>query len=403
MKRNSILLAALLLLTGVMTALAAPTKITGYAMCDGAVSVRQGGSDSGSVFGDWYENISSVSVSGSGVSVRIGQKRNGLQNSMGGNGMIGSIDLTFTASAGAATGNRTVTLRWSDGGTQTFTLRVLGVARITSVDVPALQLGFTRVTITLRGENLANPTTVATQYNGNDFEPIVTAGGASVPSISERIVSSSNTSVAVELLFAAPMEQAPIIVRLNGPFCSGYVPSATQRVVLKSAQPSNPFITRITMPTQPSGVQIGSVATFEITLNKPAPRGLQLATGGATSGTGGGSSSIPQIRPNIDPSRLRDLSRISQGGTTIFWRLASPEIASAVPGDVSYSSGAVLNQMVVPGGEQLKRFNLKIERMPTGANNRNASVVLQTWIGNTNKFTAPEYFEFRFTVIDPNR
>lgn len=403
MKRNSILLAALLLLTGVMTAAAAPTSITGYPKCNGAPTVRQGSSTSGSVFGDWYENITSVTVSGSGVSVQIGEKRNGLQNSMAGNGMIGSIDLRFTATSGAAPGNRTVTLRWSDGGTQTFTLKVLGVARVTSVDVPSLQLGFTSVTITLRGENLANPIITPTAYDGNNFEPVVTAGGAARPGISERIVSSSNTSVVVELLFAAPMEQAPVNIRLIGEYCSGYAPAINQRIVLKSAQPSNPFITRITMPTQPNGVQIGSVATFEITLNKPAPQGLQLASGGATSSTGGGASGIPQIRPNIDPNQLRNFSRLVQGGTTIHWRLASPEIASAVPGDVSYSPGAVLNQMTVPGGEQIKRFNLKIERMPTGANNRNASVVLQTWIGNTNKFTAPEYFEFRFTVIDPNR
>lgn len=402
MKLNSIFLAAMILLAGAFTANGAPKKVSGYAKCDGAPSVRQGSSDSGTVFGDWYENIRSVSVSGSGVSVRIGQKRNGLQNSMDGNGMVGSIALTFSATSGAAPGNRTVTLRWSDGGSQTFTMKVLGLARVSSIDVPQLQLGFTRVTVTLRGENLSDPNSVDARYSGNNFEPVVTAGGAAVPGISERIVSSSNTAVVVELLFAAPMEQAPVNIRLLGLFCTGYLPGVDPRVVLKAAQPSNPFITRITMPTQPNGVQIGSIATFEVTLNKPAPRGLQLASGGAASGTGGGGG-IPPIQPRIDPDQLRNLRRIAAGGTTIFWRLASPEIASAVPGDVSYSSTALLNQMTVPGGEQIKRFNLKIEKMPTGGSNRTASVVLQTWIGNTNKFTAPEYFEFRFTVIDPNR
>jgi len=404
MTRNSILLAALVLFTGILTASAAPKSISGYAKCGNLASIRQGTSDSGTAFGDWYENITSVSVSGSGVSVRIGQKRNGLQNSMAGNGMVGSIDLTFTATANAAPGNRTVTLRWSDGKTETFTVKVIGVARIQSIDVPSLALGFTTVRLTIRGENLANPTRADLRYDGNAFEPVVTAGGADRPGVSNRIVSSTSTTVVVELLFAAPMEQAPMQISLIGSdFCSGYLGSVSQRVIMKAAQPSNPFITRITMPTQPNGVQIGSVATFEITLNKPAPRGLQLAAGGAAANSGGGASTIPQIRPNIDPSQLRDLARLTQGGTVIHWRLASPEIASAVPGDVSYNSGAVLNQMTVPGGEQIKRFNLKIERMPTGASNRNASVVLQTWIGNTNKFTAPEYFEFRFTVIDPNR
>jgi len=404
MKRTSIVLAVLALVTGVSTLQAAPKKIIGYAECDGRPSVRQGSSDGGTVFGDWYENISSVSVSGSGVSVSIGQRKNGAQNGLDGHGMVGSIDLTFSASASAAPGNRTVTLRWSDGGTQTFTMKVLGVARVTSVDVPTLALGFTSVRVTLRGENLANPNSVTTTFAGNDFEPVVTAGGAPNPGISERIVSSSNTTVVVELLFAAPMEQAPVNFRLAGQFCTGYVPQLTHRVILKAAQPSSPFITRITMPTQPGGVNIGSVATFEITLNKPAPAGLQLAAvGGAGSSTGTGSATSPRIQPpNIDPRRIQDIARRIQGGTVIHWRLASPEIASAVPGDVSYNPGAVLNQMTVPAGEQIKRFNLKIERMPSSAG-RTASVVLQTWIGNTNKFTAPEYFEFRFNVTDPNR
>ncbi len=173
--------------------------------------------------------------------------------------------------------------------------------------------------------------------------------------------------------------------------CDGYpTVGFTRRITLQAAQPSQPFITRISMPQQGGSVTLGSIANFEIQLNKPAPASLFKP--------------ITNIRPvlNRRPIDMLQLRGFTQG-TIIYWRIAPPEAVEGVSGDVPYDRNVVLNQMVVPTGETIKRFKLKVVAMPAGGGARQGTAILQTWIGNTNVNTAPEYFEFPFTIVDPNQ
>lgn len=392
MKHGTIILAAVLVLFGAANLSAGFNRTEGFDKCGGTISVKPGLSNIGTFFGDWYEFASSASVSGSGVTATLGTKMNGAQNSSRGEGMIGSVEIRITASDNAAAGNRTLTIRFPNGGTDQFTINVVAMGSITGQTIPTLDLGFTRVRVVFTGVNLSSANSVSARTVQDAFNPNSAVAGGQVPGThTSQIVSSNGSSVTIDLLSNVGLEKITMDITIRGgSICDGYPTVGLQRrITLQAAQPSQPFITRISMPQQGGSVTLGSIANFEIQLNKPAPASpiKRLTTIRPVIG-----------RPSFDFTQLGTFTQ----GTIIYWRVAPPESVEGVSGDVPYSRNVVLNQMVVPTGETIKRFKLKIVAMPAGGGARQGTAILQTWIGNTNVNTAPEYFEFPFTIVNPN-
>ncbi len=178
MKRATITLAAILVLFGAANLSAGFNRTEGYNKCGGVIAVKPGLSNNGTFFGDWYEFASSASVSGSGVTATLGTKMNGAQNNGRGEGMIGSVEIRISATENAAPGNRTLTIRFPNGGTDQFTINVIAMGSITGQTIPTLDLGFTRVRVVFTGTNLSGANAVFVRTVRDDFNPnSAVAGG----------------------------------------------------------------------------------------------------------------------------------------------------------------------------------------------------------------------------------
>jgi hypothetical protein len=203
-------------------------------------------------------------------------------------------------------------------------------------------------------------------------------------------------------VFKHPVPQSVLLER-TGPYGCFYAPifiSMNPKLVTVSgsgtSQPSSATVTAYTtaVPTAETQVELraiwGTVTKKVYWKLKPAPPAPYSYAK---------SISLPQGNPTVGSIanfELRLIRPADPGGTRVYWRMAPAEAFKAVSGDVSYSATGVLNQMVIPQGEDIKRFKLEVLSRPA-----TGTAYVQTWVGNQNVSARPEYLEQAFTVIVP--
>ena len=122
-----------------------PITLNTFTKCGTKNIVYAGRSMKGIFKGTWADYITSVTVSGDGVTASVSNKAADWDNS--------SIDVLFNASSNAAAGERTVTAV-RGFSTNTFKLTVIPKPSLTGVSIPSLQDYFQTTDITLKGSNL---------------------------------------------------------------------------------------------------------------------------------------------------------------------------------------------------------------------------------------------------------
>lgn len=185
---------------------------------------------------------------------------------------------------------------------------------------------------------------------------------------------------------------APIFISMNPKLVTAYGSGSDAS---KDSYPSKSAVTAA-VPTAETQVELravwGTVTKKVYWKLKPAPpapfayaKSIALPQGNPTVGS-------------IANFELHLIRRADAGGTRVYWRMAPAEAFRAVAGDVSYSATGDLNQMVVPQGQDIMRFKLEVLSRPS-----TGTAFVQTWIGNPNVSTRPEYLEKAFTIVVPTR
>ena len=230
------------------------------------------------VYGNWIENIDRVTAP-AGVTVSIVAKRNGFQNDRG--PYAGKGDVTLKVGTSNATpGNKTINLindpDFGVGGeTFSFTITVVALPTVTSVNVPTPADPFQDITVTLNGTGLQGAVDPAFGVIVIDnLVPFITVGGnASVSSV--RVLSSSATSLQAKILFTALIQDATVEITLKSttscsPLGSAITPSNFKtRVRVRSSNIKN-YVESFSFP-QGSTFDKNSVGTININLLFAAP------------------------------------------------------------------------------------------------------------------------------------
>jgi len=368
-------------------------RIEGGLRCESRVVVFQGQSTSVEVFGqgmDFAED-NHVTVSGSNVTATITKHHNGAENQLRGKGLIGSIELRITATATAGTGDRTITLHFPTGATDTVPVKVVRPASINNATYPTLSGPFETVDITFTGVGLSNAGVTA-QLKRDSSSPLRDAAGQDVPgsqsvyvSATKNVQTNTDDQVVVTVRFYGPgnaaiqLTQATVEVTLRSSGCNGLAAFGTdglKRTITITAPLGKNYVQSITFPYG-STVSVGSLLTIEVRLLRPAT--APLLTIGAKAGgqplTGGSVRLLPQ-------------------GEVVYWQFDSPQHYEGTA-TTSYSTTAK-NQLVIPWGNQTGQITVRVKSCP--GNGLNVTGKLQTWMHNQNTYQPPEYKEAQFTV-----
>jgi hypothetical protein len=345
-----------------------PITLNTFTKCGTKNIVYAGRSMKGIFKGTWADWITSVTVSGDGVTASVSNKVGDWDNS--------SIDVLFNASSTAAAGERTVTAV-RGFSSNTFKLTVIPKPSLSGVNPSTLQDYFQTVDVTLRGSNLKGANKASAKARVDSLNPVAGYAGDSIQvvngtSIPAQVVSvnSDNTEAVVRLVFPQRLTRVSVDVSLTSdgsddcsPFGSGTgsgpPPTVTRTAVLSAITPTGPFVQSI----DSINTSLGSVAEFTITLSRSVPR--------------------------------------SSGGLIVFWKMIPSNIFGQVSGDVTYDPSGTLNRTTINTGESIKRIKLSVLSLPPGAGQSGGVAYMETWIGNTNSQEAPYYFKKGFTITKP--
>lgn len=183
---------------------------------------------------------------------------------------------------------------------------------------------------------------------------------------------------------------APIFMSLNPKLVTVY---GSGQDVSKNSYPTK-TITTAAVPTAETRVELraiwGDVVKKVYWTLKPAPPAPHAYVKSIT---------LPQGNPTVGSIanfEIKLIRKADAGGTTIYWRMSPAEAFKGVSGDVPYSSTGILNRTTVPAGEDIKRFKLEVLSRPS-----TGTAYIQTWVGNSNVSTRPEYAEQAFTIVVP--
>jgi hypothetical protein len=344
-----------------------------------------------SVWGDWIETIDRATVSGSGVSVTIAAKYNGLQNQSEPFKGRGKVTLSFVTS-NAAAGNRTVTLSGGVFGSASFTLTILASPSVTSVDVPAPPDPFKDIVVTLHGTGLQNATDrLARGVIINDnLVPLITVGGpASVSSV--RVLSSSNTSLQAQIFFSALIQDATVKLSLRSD--QECVPlhaiTFNKTVRVKSTNVKN-YVKSITFPSGDT-FNKNDIATININLLFPAPG----------SASGGSLSTIPSggLRPGSYAPELIQALALNRHDNSRVWIELSPSDLPAqnVPGTTNIKPTGK-TELLANAGDNIIPIKFKVSTCLGGQPGQTNVVYIRTWMHNPNTTLPPDYVEQSFKV-----
>lgn len=347
--------------------------------CNGTPVIIQGRSNDYIITGrwvDWAGNKSSVS--GAGVTLSVLGKRAAGENS--------TVTIRLIASNNAATGNRTVTLRYPTGEDR-FTIRVMRRARINRSPVPTFTQPFqNNVDVRLEGVGLSNVTVAQAVIKSDSFNPTLDAGGQPLTGgvgVTAVVNQQSNTNsrAVVRLNFTRRLTRAQVEITLRsrdgcggiGTFRSGNntFPHELTRTVTITAPATGPnYVDEITFPFG-SSFTVGSVATIEVKLERPV-KAAPVFT---------------RKRPVI----------IRNKGDVVYWKLIPANAFEQAPGGTPYNPNA-FNKITIPPGDESQRITVGVKQSP-GNNSGSNTVKIQTWRLNTNTTQPPEFKEQLFTVI----
>ncbi|MDZ7289995.1 MAG: hypothetical protein ONB44_06105 [candidate division KSB1 bacterium] len=379
--------------------------------CNNERVIHAGTNAEAEILGDWFENTTSVSVSGSNVSATILEKFNGVQNQVRLGQFTGSVKVRFTATASAAGGDRTVTLRhghtFGPSDTPhnvTFTFRLIARAQITSHNIPTLTGPFQTVDVTLNGSGLSNVEQVLAAVNRN--RPLRDAAGQDIPGSQTVEVTASfnqqtntNTRVVVTLTFRGattytqgsppgtliPVSGTPIdltqataeITLKSRKDCSGlngFGNSGLKHSVEISAPLGINYVQDVIFDRNSRTYNIGDVVSVTIRLNRPAV-GL----------------------PIMAPPNIPGGGGVQMQGENVFWTLLpSNAFEQAGPTGTPYDANIHHNTITIPSGSQTRTITFKVKSCPGGGQIN--TVKLVTWKPDAFIDTSPNRKEFPFTV-----
>lgn len=185
---------------------------------------------------------------------------------------------------------------------------------------------------------------------------------------------------------------APIFMSMSPKLVTAYGSGANMST---SSYPSK-AVTTAAMPTAETQVELRAIwgdavrkVYWKLKPAPPAPYAYLRSIG------------LPQGNPTVGSIvnfELQLIRKADPGGTRIYWKMSPPEAFQGVSGDVAYSSTGSLNTMTVPAGADIKRFKLEVLSRPS-----TGTAFLQTWVGNSNVSSRPEYLEKAFTIVVPVR
>jgi len=339
------------------------------------------------VFGDWIENIDRATAP-AGVTVTIAGKFNGAQNNSGPFAGKGKVSLNIKTS-NATAGTKTISLiddpvLGVGGTTFTFTITVVALPTVTSVDAPSPADPFKEITVTLNGtglEKALDPAAGAVVID--NLVPFITVGGTATVS-SVRVLSSSPTSLQAKIIFSALIQDATVELSLKStdkcvPLgvlpspITNFVPFKT-RVRVKSSNIKN-YVESFVFPTG-SIFDKNSIGTINLNLLFPAPSssGTKLKSG--------------LVVPGVT----------SANNAKVFYKFV-PDNAFRRPDGTPFPtiSGGFIVVTANPG-EDVIPISFKVIDCLGGQSGQTNVVKIQTWMQTTNTNLPPSFVEKTFSV-----
>jgi hypothetical protein len=129
-----------------------------------------------------------------------------------------------------------------------------------------------------------------------------------------------------------------------------------------------------------SSFSVGSLATIQITLEKPVEQSVRL-TGSRT----------------IDLSQ-RPTGPITPQGAQVFWKIIPADAFEQAGGGSPYDPNG-LNTLVIPVGNEFGQITVNVKSCP--GSSTSSTVKIQTWRINQNTYQPPFFKEQQFTVTCP--
>lgn len=371
----------ILLFASVTTAWAKIERINGP-KCNNRAVVVQGTSSDFVIQGEWVDHaMDNSSVSGTGVSISITERRNGFQN----NGLP-SVRFRITANNNAATGNRTVTLRYPLGQ-DTFTLRVLQRANVTSESLPTFTQPFqNNVDVGLSGVGLSNVTQVSAVIKRDSFTPLLDAGGqdASGVTVSAQVnpQTNNNSRADVRLNFSQRLTRATVEITLTSiNSCSGLRGAPVRHTVTLTAPTGGPnYVKDHLFDRNNRSYRLGDVVTVTVRLDRPVPNPI-----------------LSQVKNRNKIVAKRITGKLQPAGETVYWTvIPSNSVKQAGASATPYDANARNNRITIPPGQQTAVITFQVDRC-TAAGERN-TVKFVTWKPDPNDDSFPNRKETSFTI-----
>jgi len=356
--------------------------------CDGVAAVIQGGTQTFTIQGVGVDLATGLSVSNPSLSAVIERRWNGAQNQAdGGNIAWGKLQVRVTAGANAPAGNHTVTIRYPIGQ-DSFSLKVISLARITGATVPSFTQPFSGTfDVVLTGAGLAGARVSSVQFKRDAYTPLLDSSGQELPSLSIGYVyvtgtvdtaNNTDAQVPVRLTFAASLPRltkATVVIALSGSgSCSGLPASYALNLSAPMAGPN--YVASHTFDR--SSYTIGDPVTITIRLDRavaaaairPTPTGVQAAPSGI------------QAKP---------------AGETVYWAvIPSGAIQQGGASATPFDPAARYNKITISEGQQVKVISFLVTKCPGGQITQTIKFI--TWKPDPNNDSAPSRKETSFTV-----
>lgn len=353
--------------------------------CSGAATITQGAGGIYLIEGPGVDLTTGLSVSNSALTATIQEKLNGAQNAAaGGNILWGRLKIYVQASASAPVGSHVVSINYPVGK-DSFSIKVIGKAKITGATVPTFSEPFqSNVDVRLTGTGLSsvNASGGATvRIISDSFNQLLDSGGQAAPAgvtVTAQADTSTNTDtqVLVRLNFSQRLTKATVEISLrSNSICSGLNPSGLRYNVTVTAPVAGPIYVKDhlfdrTDRTYKVGISATALVTVTVRLDRPVPALAPIA---------------------MD----RNTGQLSGPGVVNWAVIPSTGIKQAT-GGASFNPAARYNQVSIPGGKQDYAITFQIASCPGAASN---AVKFVTWKPDPNSDSSPNRKETTFTVL----
>jgi hypothetical protein len=346
------------------------------------------------VYGPGLITALGVNVSGSGVTAAITNRTAWAKKP--GTLPQDKLQIRFTATSGAATGNRTVTINgpaWNGK----FTIKIAPKAQVTSTEVPEPDISFNdNVDVLLKGQHLGNIATVGagivSAYDETGTQISNTA--VSVTAALQNSVPHTDSQVMIRLNFSQQLSEANVKILLRGDpakcgalrafsnnpppiYSQSYSqPAPFEYTVNIKAKPSGQnFVKTITFPYG-SSIAVGSIATIQINLEKP-------------------------VEPYTGPPFMSMDGTASSQGAHVLWKLIPADAFEQAAGGSPYNPNG-LNTLIIPGGNEFGQITVQVKNCPS-TRSQSSTVKIQTWRLNQSTNQPPHFKEQQFTINCPTK